>query len=39
MKRRSKIPMRRSKRMFAKTASRTHRMNMADRPMRGGIRL
>lgn len=31
----------RDKRVFSKTASRTHRINtmMTDRPMRGGIRL
>ena len=28
-----------SKRMFTKTASRTHRKNLQGRPMRGGIRL
>lgn len=39
MKRR-KIPHKKSRRMFAKHADRTHKKNMPKRlPMRGGIRL
>jgi hypothetical protein len=37
--RRRKIGMRKSKRMFTKTASMTHKKNVRARPMRGGIRL
>ncbi len=36
---RKKMRRGRSKRMFSKTASRTHRKNVSPRPMRGGIRL
>lgn len=40
MRRRSKIPPRKSKRMFSKHAGKTHKKNMPKRlPMRGGIRL
>jgi hypothetical protein len=39
MKRRAKLPMKRSKAMFRRTADRTHKFNLNDRPMRGGIRL
>lgn len=42
MKRRSKIPHKKSKRMFSRTASRTHKKNLPaprSTPMRGGIRL
>jgi len=38
MKRR-KIPSKRSKKMFSKTGSRTHKKNISPAPMRGGIRL
>jgi hypothetical protein len=37
--RRRKMGMRKSKKLFTKTASRTHRKNVQSRPMRGGIRL
>ncbi len=36
---RSKMRKGKSKRLFRKTASRTHRKNVSPRPMRGGIRL
>ena len=39
MKFRKKIKKNTSKRIFRKTASRTHKKNTATRPMRGGIRL
>lgn len=42
MKKRMKLPARKSKRMFSKTAGKTHKRNLpAPRrnPMRGGIRL
>jgi hypothetical protein len=39
MKRRRHMTRRRSKRLFTKTAKRTHRRNVHARPMRGGIRL
>lgn len=41
MPKRSRIPMRKSKRDFARKADMTHQKNMAPRrsPMRGGIRL
>lgn len=42
MAKRSKISPRKSKRMFSKTASKTHRKNMPmprKVPMRGGIRM
>lgn len=42
MAKRFKVPPRKSKKMFSKTADRTHRRNLpAPRkvPMRGGIRL
>lgn len=38
MKRR-KLPRPQSKRMFSRTASRTHKRNLNGNPMRGGIRL
>ncbi len=34
-----KMGRKRSKRVFRKSASRTHRKNISPRPMRGGIRL
>ena len=37
--RRNKINRETSKKMFTKSASRTHYKNLQDRPMRGGIRL
>lgn len=37
--RRRKMRKSRSKRLFRKTASRTHEKNLRDAPMRGGIRL
>lgn len=36
---RKKMKRRNSKSLFTKTASKTHRKNLQDRPMRGGIRL
>jgi len=39
MKFRQKLGRKRSKRMFAKGASKTHWKNISPRPMRGGIRL
>ncbi len=36
---RRKMSKRRSRRLFKKTGSRTHRKNISPRPMRGGIRL
>lgn len=37
--RKMKINRSKSKRLFERTASRTHYKNIQDRPMRGGIRL
>lgn len=39
MKKRSKIPAKKSKRLFSKTAAKTNGRNMIGAPMRGGIRL
>lgn len=39
MRGRKKIPMRKSKRDFTRTASKTHWKNVKPRPMRGGIRM
>lgn len=41
MRKRFKLPRRKSKRMFSKHGMKTHQKNMAPRrqPMRGGIRL
>lgn len=39
MKKRSSMPRKKSKKLFSKTASRTHKKNITNRPMRGGIRL
>lgn len=39
MMRRRKLSNRKSRRMFTKGASRTHRKNTRARPQRGGIRL
>lgn len=39
MRGRYKIPMRKSKKYFSKTASKTHWKNVSPRPMRGGIRM
>ena len=36
---RKKMKKRTSKRVFSKTADRTHAMNLRGAPMRGGIRL
>jgi len=36
---RKKMKKRKSKKLFSKTASRTHKKNIRNRPMRGGIRL
>lgn len=36
---RRKMKRSKSKRLFRKTASSTHRRNISPRPMRGGIRL
>lgn len=37
--RRKRIPPKKSKKLFTKTASRTKAKNVSPRPMRGGIRL
>jgi len=40
MKNRKKIPSKKSKKLFTKTASKTHKKNLpTTKPMRGGIRL
>lgn len=39
MKRRSRMSRKKSRRVFAKTASRTHKKNVKRPIMRGGIRL
>lgn len=39
MKKRNKIPSKKSKRDFTRTASTTHPKNNQTAPMRGGIRL
>lgn len=39
MKKRAKIDLKKSKRDFSKSASQTHKKNLAGNPMRGGIRL
>lgn len=39
MRKRKKISPRKSKRLFSKTASKTHKKNIPTSPMRGGIRL
>lgn len=39
MKKRRKLPNKKSKKIFTKTAKRVHPKNFAPRPMRGGIRL
>lgn len=39
MKKRQKVDSKKSKAEFSRTASVTHRKNVADAPMRGGIRL
>jgi len=39
MKNRKKIPSKKSKKLFSKTAKKTHPKNAGTRPMRGGIRL
>jgi len=39
MKKRSKIPRNKSKKLFRKTASFVHNKNVNATPMRGGIRL
>lgn len=39
MRKRFKMKKRTSRKLFRKTASRTHVFNMGSRPMRGGIRL
>lgn len=36
---RSKMSRKRSKKVFRKTASKTHKKNLKTTPMRGGIRL
>lgn len=36
---RKKMSKRRSKKLFRKTADRTHRKNLNTSPMRGGLRL
>jgi hypothetical protein len=37
--RRGKISPRKSRKLFSKTAARTHKRNVVSGPMRGGIRL
>lgn len=39
MSKRKRIPNKKSKRSFSKTAKKVHPKNFAPRPMRGGIRL
>lgn len=39
MKKRAKVESKKSKAEFTRTASRTHWKNVADAPMRGGIRM
>lgn len=39
MPRRNKMSRQKSRRTFTKGAVRTHKKNLNDRPMRGGIRL
>nr|QJB19917.1 MAG: hypothetical protein [Microvirus sp.] len=39
MAKRKKISMKKSKKLFRKTASKTNKKNIPIRPMRGGIRL
>jgi hypothetical protein len=39
MVRAKRLPRETSKKMFSRSASRTHYKNVQDRPMRGGIRL
>ena len=39
MAKRRKMSKRTSKKLFRKTASRTHKLNTRPMPMRGGIRL
>jgi len=39
MKKRYKLSKKSSRKLFSKTASRTHRRNVHSNPMRGGIRL
>jgi hypothetical protein len=39
MRRKFKMKRKSSKKLFRKTASRTHKRNINPRPMRGGIRL
>lgn len=39
MSKRSKLSKNKSKKLFSKTASKTHKKNVSPAPMRGGIRL
>jgi len=39
MKKRKKLSRGKSRRLFSKTAGRTHKKNVSPAPMRGGIRL
>lgn len=39
MKKRKKLSPKNSRKMFSRTASKTHVKNVVARPMRGGIRL
>lgn len=39
MKKRFKMKPRNSRKIFRRTADRTHKFNIGPRPMRGGIRL
>lgn len=39
MRKRQKMPMKKSKRLFSSTADRTHVFNANMRPLRGGTRL
>lgn len=38
-KKRKKLPMKKSKKMFSRTASKTQSINMRAVPMRGGFRI
>nr|QJB20487.1 MAG: hypothetical protein [Microvirus sp.] len=39
MKKRKKMPVKKSKKLFTKTAKKVHPKNFLPHPMRGGIRL
>lgn len=39
MMKRKRVPNKKGRKMFTKTADRVHRFNMQTSPMRGGIRM